>query len=126
MTNEKQFLERVKRETRRAPVESEGNRLGSFLRILGWVNVTLGVLASLSIMVILESAFQQFGGYETVEVVNVLSQAEGYDAMLEQLGFTNLLDFVKIYEIRWLLVLAALGFFGVLAAMFFVASRRKV
>lgn len=125
MSTDQQFVARIKARAKRVPVTGEPvSRFSRLLVALGWSFVVSGLTMILIFLTTIEAIFIQFGGYEAVAVINNLS-GSGFNEILEPLGLMSIVQFVKIYEVRWLIALGLAAFFGILAALSFMAGKRK-
>lgn len=124
---ENEFLSRVReestreREARKTPARRPRywKKISLFL---GWVLAILGIIIGALFLFSMESAHGTFAPLAENGVVSVINE-EGFSEYFKQLALDWLPMFFKVYDIRYLILLIELAFFGGLSAVFFLLSR---
>lgn len=124
---ENEFLSKIREEsTREREARKAPTRRPRYWRkislFLAWTLVVLGLTIGALFLFSMESAHGTFAPLAENGIVSVINE-EGFSDYFKQLALDWLPMFFKVYDIRYLILLVELAFFGGLSAVFFLLSR---
>lgn len=127
VSSKEQFVSRVKKNAETEVRSRRSIALPSWkstlLKGFAWLTLILGVGAALGFFILMESVYSQLGGIANTEFASTLESSPQLRDLMASVGINWFPEFMKIYSIRFAIVLGVLTVTACIAFSLFSFSR---
>lgn len=127
VSSKEQFISKVKTHAETEARTRRGISLPSWksalLKGFAWTTIALGVITSLGFFILMESVHSQLGGIADIELASTLESSPQLRELMSSIGINWFPEFMKIYSIRFAIVVGVLTVAACISFALFSFSR---
>lgn len=127
VSSKEQFISKVKTHAETEVKTRRGISLPSWksalLKGFAWTTIAVGTVVSLGFFILMESVHSQLGGIADIELASTLESSPQLRELMSSIGINWFPEFMKIYSIRFAIVIGVLTVTACIAFSLFAFSR---